>query len=158
MIAGTTSRLDSLQAAVLRAKLPYLRGWTEGRARNARVYAEELAAVKELQAKPPVYADVLAALDDEAALAAGQATFETSCFACHGKLGEGGIGPNLTDDHFLNVKQLTDISNVLVNGVVAKGMPAWDTKLTETQIVLLSAYVARMRQNPIPGEFTPHLW
>jgi len=43
VLAGTTSRLDSLQAAVLRAKLPYLEVWTDARARNARVYAEELA-------------------------------------------------------------------------------------------------------------------
>jgi dTDP-4-amino-4,6-dideoxygalactose transaminase len=42
-LTGTTSRLDSLQAAVLRAKLPYLRVWTDTRARNAGIYAEELA-------------------------------------------------------------------------------------------------------------------
>jgi dTDP-4-amino-4,6-dideoxygalactose transaminase len=42
-LAGTTSRLDSLQAAALRAKLPFLKAWIEGRARNAAVYREELA-------------------------------------------------------------------------------------------------------------------
>ncbi len=43
VLLGTTSRLDAIQAAVLRSKLPYLKGWTEARVRNARVYAEELA-------------------------------------------------------------------------------------------------------------------
>ena len=45
-IAATTSRLDSLQAAALRSKLPYLKGWIEGRIRNARIYREELAGCR----------------------------------------------------------------------------------------------------------------
>jgi dTDP-4-amino-4,6-dideoxygalactose transaminase len=41
-LAGTTSRLDSIQAAALRARLPFLDRAIEGRARNARAYAREL--------------------------------------------------------------------------------------------------------------------
>lgn len=48
-LLGTTSRLDSVQAAVLRAKLPYLKAWTEGRARNAALYARELAGCADLE-------------------------------------------------------------------------------------------------------------
>jgi dTDP-4-amino-4,6-dideoxygalactose transaminase len=39
---GTTSRLDSLQAAVLRAKLPHLETWNARRALNAGLYREHL--------------------------------------------------------------------------------------------------------------------
>ena len=54
-IVGTTSRLDSLQAAALRAKLPHLKGWIEGRIRNARIYREELRDCPgvSLPAEPP---------------------------------------------------------------------------------------------------------
>jgi dTDP-4-amino-4,6-dideoxygalactose transaminase len=45
VVAGTTSRLDALQAAVLRAKLPYLKAWGDDRARNARIYGEELSGI-----------------------------------------------------------------------------------------------------------------
>jgi len=42
---GTNSRLDSLQAAVLLAKLPFLAEWTLARQRNARRYDEGLAGL-----------------------------------------------------------------------------------------------------------------
>jgi dTDP-4-amino-4,6-dideoxygalactose transaminase len=54
VVVGTTSRLDALQAAVLRAKLPFLKSWSDARSRNARIYGEELAGVSgvELPAAP----------------------------------------------------------------------------------------------------------
>jgi dTDP-4-amino-4,6-dideoxygalactose transaminase len=46
---GTNSRLDTLQAAVLRAKLPYLEAWTRARSEVARGYAERLADLPGLE-------------------------------------------------------------------------------------------------------------
>jgi dTDP-4-amino-4,6-dideoxygalactose transaminase len=41
---GANSRLDSIQAAILRAKMPHLVRWNEQRREHARIYAELLAA------------------------------------------------------------------------------------------------------------------
>jgi dTDP-4-amino-4,6-dideoxygalactose transaminase len=49
---GINSRLDTLQAAVLRVKLRYLDGWTAGRQRHADLYRSLLAATPEII--PPV--------------------------------------------------------------------------------------------------------
>lgn len=53
---GYNSRLDSLQAAVLSAKLPHLQGWSDGRRTNAAFYDQALAGIDGLQT-PVVSAD-----------------------------------------------------------------------------------------------------
>jgi len=49
---GTNSRLDTLQAAVLLAKLPFLAGWSAARREKAAAYSERFRGLSEV--KPPV--------------------------------------------------------------------------------------------------------
>ncbi len=44
-MVGTNSRLDAIQAAVLRRKLPHLERWTRARVEHARRYDEAFASV-----------------------------------------------------------------------------------------------------------------
>jgi len=49
---GTNSRLDTLQAAALHAKLPFLAGWSEARRQNAARYEKGLAGLAPVKAPP----------------------------------------------------------------------------------------------------------
>ncbi len=51
-IPGMNSRLDELQASVLRIKLRKLNQWNEARKRNANLYFKHLKEVKEIQLPP----------------------------------------------------------------------------------------------------------
>ncbi|SDQ79555.1 cytochrome c oxidase cbb3-type subunit 3 [Chryseobacterium soldanellicola] len=46
-------------------------------------------------------------------IAEGQELFKTNCITCHGDGGKGGIGPNLTDNHWINIKQKSLFKNVI---------------------------------------------
>jgi dTDP-4-amino-4,6-dideoxygalactose transaminase len=52
---GLNSRIDALQAAVLRIKLRYLDTWTSGRQRNADLYRKQLAGSEVVFPAPPSY-------------------------------------------------------------------------------------------------------
>lgn len=88
---------------------------------------------------------------DPIGLAGAGAMFRGKCAQCHAADGGGGVGPNLSDDHYINVKKIEDIFKVIKDGVPLKGMPAWGTQLSDTQIVLLASYVAQLRGKPIKG-------
>ncbi|QNL48696.1 c-type cytochrome [Olivibacter sp. SDN3] len=75
-------------------------------------------------------------------IAAGKVIFDQSCMPCHGALGEGGIGPNLTDNYWLHGGSIKDIFRTIKKGVPDKGMIAWEQQLTPAQIAQVSNYIS----------------
>ena len=84
-------------------------------------------------------------------LAVGDGVFKTHCKSCHADDGRGKVGPNLTDDYYKNVKQLADLTKVIENGAANGSMPAWRNRLHPNEIVLVAAYVAKLRGKNLPG-------
>ena len=88
---------------------------------------------------------IVGLMNEEDVMNAMAATFAGNCGQCHRDDGGGNIGPNLTDDHFKNVKSPEELFNVIANGIPGTSMPAWNTRMRDPQIIMLAAYVARLR-------------
>lgn len=92
--------------------------------------------------------------ENPAAMQMGKEGFEAQCFACHGKLGEGGIGPNLTDKFWIHNKgNANDILQALRKGFPDKGMPAWGEVIPVDKHLPIVAYVLSLKgTNPPNGK------
>lgn len=88
-------------------------------------------------------------------LKVGQSVFKANCISCHGREGEGKVGPNLTDEAYKNVKQIEDVARVIVEGANAGAMPSWKNRLHPNEIVLVSSYVASLRGTDVEGGKAP---
>lgn len=80
-------------------------------------------------------------LTDASSLNAGENIFKTNCVPCHGPEAGGVIGPNLTDDYWINGGGIKNIFHTITYGVPAKGMISWQTQLNPRQIQEVVSYV-----------------
>ncbi len=113
-------------------------------------FAEQLMAMYgDLEADQPT---IITYMNEDAAMIGMSSLFKNKCAQCHRADGRGEVGPNLTDDYWVHVNTIVDIAEVIETGRDDKGMPAWGDKLSKTQIVLLSSYVAQLRRQPLEGK------
>lgn len=86
-------------------------------------------------------------------IAKGSAGYMENCVACHGKLGEGGVGPNLTDDYWMHGGSIKDIFKSIKYGWPEKGMKSWQADLPPVQIHQITSFIKTLRgSNPSNGK------
>jgi len=88
-------------------------------------------------------------------LATGKDVFVANCAACHGKLGEGTVGPNLVDNAWLHGGSLVDIFKSIKYGWVDKGMKSWKEDLSPMQIAQISSYIKSIQGTNPPNAKAP---
>jgi cytochrome c oxidase cbb3-type subunit III len=80
-------------------------------------------------------------------VAAGKATYAANCAACHlaslrGKSeSAAAIGPDLTDTTWIHGGKPTEVYDLIMKGVLAKGMPTWGPVLGAKKITEVTAYI-----------------
>ncbi|MFA6571655.1 MAG: cbb3-type cytochrome c oxidase N-terminal domain-containing protein [Bacteroidota bacterium] len=90
-------------------------------------------------------------ITETSGLDAGKAVFIKNCVACHGKFGEGGVGPNLTDDYWIHGGKFENIATTIMNGVPEKGMITWKTVLKKAEILQVASYILTLRGTNPPN-------
>jgi cytochrome c oxidase cbb3-type subunit 3 len=126
-------------------------GWTVKESYQIAVVDDLRKQFAEIGQLKPDEPTLLKYMQDPKWLTVGQLVFKGNCINCHGAEANGSIGPNMTDDHYKNVKTLADIPMVVSAGAANGAMPAWKTRLHPNEIVLVSAYIATLRGKNLPG-------
>ena len=94
-------------------------------------YAEDMREFRELQAAQSLGDKVteeglMRLMNDATLMRDARTVFVARCVQCHNDRGQGNIGPNLTDEYWLNGGgRLEDIYEIVSNGRTMKGMPNW---------------------------------
>lgn len=107
------------------------------------LYEKEMAAAAEMYKStgPSIDATTVVVIDDEAGLADGKDTYDKICSVCHGKFGEGLIGPNFTDEYFVHGGTIGDMYTIVITGVIEKGMISYKDQLSPEKIQNVLSYI-----------------
>ncbi len=92
---------------------------------------------------------------DAGGISTGKELFTAKCWACHGKLGEGGAGPNLTDEYWLHKGSLNDIYHSIKVGYPDKGMQSWSKEFTPKEMSYIASYIKTLKGTNPPNARAP---
>jgi cytochrome c oxidase cbb3-type subunit 3 len=111
------------------------------RSRDAEEYARYQSASSTGAPRALTESELATLAKDAGQRSRGQVSFQAKCASCHGSVGQGGIGPNLTDPYWLHGGRLTEVAATITQGVADKGMPPWGPVLPPAEVNALVAYI-----------------
>ncbi len=89
--------------------------------------------------------NTVALATDAKSLESGKALYLQSCVACHGQQGQGGVGPNLTDEYWLHGSSIKSVYHVIAESVVEKGMMSWKKQLNPLQMQQVASFILSLQ-------------
>lgn len=121
-------------------------------------YRKEMMAAMaktETAAKEETTKAAAAPMTQEQILAAGKTIFDKTCVVCHGKFGEGLVGPNFTDDYWIHGGRPEDLKKTIMEGVIEKGMISYKSQFNSKQIDQVIAYILSLQGTNPPNPKAP---
>jgi len=100
-------------------------------------------------------------LTNQSDINAGKEIYQSNCVACHKADGGGGIGPNLTDKHWILGGGIKNVfKTISEGGRDGKGMVSWKSSFKPSQIAQVSSYVLSLQGTTpaAPKEPQGDLW
>jgi cytochrome c oxidase cbb3-type subunit 3 len=117
----------------------------------AMQHAEEEKAAYLKRSANNVDENTVKLVTDASTLAAAQTTYQQNCAACHGKEGQGMVGPNLTDNYWIHGGNIKDIFKTIKYGVPEKGMRSWKDDLSPSQMAQVASYIKNLQGTNPPN-------
>lgn len=96
-----------------------------------------------------------AVMSDAAGIKQGGDLYSAHCVACHGASGEGGIGPNLTDEYWLHKGGVKDVFYSIKYGWPDQGMMPWKDSFSPIEIQNISSYILSLQGTNPAGAKEP---
>ena len=94
-------------------------------------------------------------VEDAERLETGKKIFMSQCVACHGAFGEGGIGPNFSDEYWIHGGDIKDLFATIKYGVPEKGMISWKSQLSPSSIQNVASYILTLQGTDPPNQKKP---
>lgn len=115
--------------------------------------AEEEVAAYLAQQADRVDENTVTVLVDQADLDLGNTIYQQNCASCHGQGGEGGVGPNMTDNYWLHGGSIKDVFKTIKYGVPEKGMISWKAQLRPADMQKVASFILTLQgTNPPNGK------
>lgn len=117
--------------------------------------AKQADAYRAANAGKEVVDETTVTMADAAGIEAGKKIFLQTCSVCHGAQGQGGVGPNLTDNYWLHGGKINDVFKTIKFGVPEKGMQSWQKAFSPVEIKDLASFVKSIGGTNPPNPKAP---
>lgn len=134
-------------AVIYMARFHVFNDYTQVEEYKAEIAQAEIDIAKYKEtAKDLITYETVTRLDEPSDLEAGKQIYTNNCVACHKADGGGGIGPNLTDEHWILGGGIKNVYQTLVEGGrPGKGMVAWKNDFSPYELQQVASYVLTLQ-------------